>query len=501
MRKIQITTLILLILLTSPLLFAQQNDKITFSPPSLILTAGISQKVDVLGAEEGTYSIGGFDPKIVDATLQGNVIRVQGKSNGNTIIFAVDDEGNIFGLRILIREFGAKFPYSLNTDVRGEPATEETIIEAAREAIQSNAVIKDGVTLHILEDQIDGVQPLEPGQKTLLTVPVIASGNNYTSLLREIPVIVNNLQMDYKEDDYLLMSNNPEIITKTGLLFTGQINNKESARLVYHHTNELMGTPKLLKVILENPNDNEAKVLLCRGIGGPSIDSLFVGHVATKRYLASAMNKNGIIITIPAKSKTIIAEQAINGSEESVTGIIKIWLIEGKNIIAEVHAYDSLKEELSNIDKKSMLLPLDGLKGHARGRFHPANIRVNVNVDAEKEQTVIDLGLKPELFSTDNHFKLIGNYGVIHNIHVTLINGSEQPKKIQLYCVPSGGLARGIFLVENTLLETGILDPHIKEAVSFKTVIIPPLSKKLLFMTTMPQAGSYYPVKLVFWSS
>jgi len=498
--KYLIISLLALILLLCGPVYADQP--ITFSPPSIILSAGLSQKVDVSGVRSGEFSIGGFDAEIVEATLEGRTLRVEGKKQGNTIVFVVDNQGKMAGLRVSIREAGAEIPFSLKIEVSGRPVTEALIREAVKETIKRKTVLKEGVTLIVSEKRIKGLQPLEPGQWAMLTVPVIASGNHYTSQERDVSVVVTNINLPYKEDSLLLMSNNPEVITGEGLLFRETITKGESARLIYHHMNELQGPPRVLRVILKNPSTKPAKVFTHKGIGGPNIDALFAGHVATKRFIINMVNKSGQLLEIPPGGEIVLIEQSLRRSEDSVTGIVKIWLVQGEKIQAEVNAYETVNNALLDFNpQQAQLLSLDGLAGHVRGVFPNPRVRWQTHFDTRDRQMSIKLGLTPKFHSQDRRFLLIGNYGVRHDIQVKVRNPTDQTKEVRLFCIPSGGLARGIFLIENELLETGILDPHVDATASFKTFFLPPHSQKDLLVTTMPQSGSYYPIKLVFWSS
>ncbi|MFA5928396.1 MAG: hypothetical protein WC838_03755 [Candidatus Margulisiibacteriota bacterium] len=482
---------------------AKTVEPVSFTPSSLILSAGYSQKVLVKGLEEGSFSIGGYDAEVISAVLKGLTVEVTGKRQGDTIIFIVNDSGFMAGLRVVVKEPGAFFPLSLRVEVSGKPAPDGLIRDAVAEAIRRETLLKDGVELKIPE-VFPGLQSLNAGQSMIINVPVGTSSNVYANQDKQLSVQIVNLNLAYKEDDYLLMSNNPEIITGAGLLFKEEIKKNESARLVYHHMNEFQGPERGLRVILKNPTDKEAIVLINRGIGGPNIDALYAGHIATRRFVNNLLNKSGAVIVIPPKQETVIVEQSMPEAEDSVTGIIKIWLTQGDKIEVQIKAYETLEKVfLFPDDEIEPYLPNDGIAGHVKAAFNTTRINMNLEYNTDQKQSSIDLGLVPKVYSSDEQSLLLGNYGITHDIYISLSNPSAQAKTVKLSCLPTGGLARGIFLFDQEVIETGLLDPHSSNGglATIKTFVLQPLAQKEFMLSTIPQAGSYYPVKLMLRSS
>ena len=473
-------------------------DTVSFSPSSVSLMVGSSTKVDILGASPETFSIGGYDNNIITASITDLELTIIAKNIGNTIVFLVDDNGQMTGLRVKVEAASGVIPHSLKLQVRGDPAEESFIKGVVVDSVgESIASAQGDFEINILENKIQGLKKIFPGQWLFLSVPVVVTNkNNNDSQEKEVIVAVENVVMDYKKDDYLLISNTPEIINQSGLLFSSEIKKGESARLVYHHMNDLHSPPREFQIVLRNPTDKELKIFINKGIAGPSEDSLFVGHIAMKRFLADMLNESGFIIRIPPKAAYTLVTQKLPKGEYVVTGILKIWLLEGDSLISEVVVCDEYN--MSNSFHEGILIPSDEIKGHVRGRFNSSEVDIDWDFDVNEEKKEFNLGLYPEIFDQSGSFKLAGNYGVIHDITLKMINASSSPEDVVISCIPSGGLARAILIFNgDEVIETEILDPHDHSAFDFKNIKLAAETNKKIKIKTIPQAGSYYPVKFL----
>jgi hypothetical protein len=176
--------------------------------------------------------------------------------------------------------------------------------------------------------------------------------------------------------------------------------------------------------------------------------------------------------------------------------------LEGEKVTVEIRGEDHwMRETSSEWELPHELLPLDGLAGHVRGAFQPTRVNVQLNYDAKDPGLIFNLGLEPDVYNLAKTSKLSGNYGVLHDLVVHLRNSAKTTRQVQLFCVPSGGLARGLFIIDQDFLETGVLDPHQDDTAALKIVSLPPGSERTLWLTTLPQSGSYYPLRLVFVGS
>ena len=65
--------------------------------------------------------------------------------------------------------------------------------------------------------------------------------------------------------DRLIVSNSPELITSSGIVFDTLLQN-ESARLLYHHKNGVE-KPLYVKIMIHNHSEEETSVSIQKGMG------------------------------------------------------------------------------------------------------------------------------------------------------------------------------------------------------------------------------------------
>ena len=93
----------------------------------------------------------------------------------------------------------------------------------------------------------------------------------------------------------------------------------------------------------------------------------------------------------------------------------------------------------------------------------------------------IAIGDAPFLNDNDNKILLYGNYAVWYQINLHLTNNENTFKNINLLFSPKGGVARGLFLINNDIIETGLQKSMTANEVErIYKIIVPPLEKKLL---------------------
>ena len=97
-----------------------------------------------------------------------------------------------------------------------------------------------------------------------------------------------------------------------------------------------------------------------------------------------------------------------------------------------------------------------------------------------------------------NNIHLYGNYAVWYQLELHLTNNENTFKDVNLLFSPKGGVARGLFLINNDIIETGLQKSMTANKVeNIYKIKVPPLEKKVVKILTMPQSGSYYPVHLI----
>jgi hypothetical protein len=91
--------------------------------------------------------------------------------------------------------------------------------------------------------------------------------------------------------------------------------------------------------------------------------------------------------------------------------------------------------------------------------------------------------------------RLSGNYGVIYDINLELINPTDQEVVVAILLEPGGGPARGTLEIDGMLVGAALLRAD-SEAEAVRYVLAPGAVRKTRIQT-MPEGGSNYPIRLV----
>ncbi|MFC1517315.1 hypothetical protein ACFL5G_02035 [Candidatus Margulisiibacteriota bacterium] len=332
---------------------------------------------------------------------------------------------------------------------------------------------------------------LDPQEKALVLVPYYEKNQK-----KQCRILIHNKLFKWPEINKLWVSNNPEKVTQPGVLFEGSIKKGKAIKLLYYHLNDSREDRKLALVV-ENRNAQMLKLHLTVGLGGPGKDEVYLGHLATKRFLNSSLLSEGEYVEVPAFSAKGLFVQNFR-SKQIVTGLAKLSLIDGEKALVYLSVVDELSpggSRLSKVEKKVKELTRGGV-------FRGTQRVINKKYMLGNKTKEISIGDKPFVRDERTHHVLKGNYGVQYKILLTLINPHAEAKTAEVLFTPAGGIARGIFIIDGRLKETAWLKPGGKPSseVIYSTYL-EPREKKDIEIITQPQAGSYYPVRIGFRES
>jgi hypothetical protein len=312
-----------------------------------------------------------------------------------------------------------------------------------------------------------------------------------------VALTVHHRTLDEKDDDLLMVSNNPEVVKEEGLLFSGKVSQGRSARLLFYHINPSKKKLNLM-TYLNNPTAGTLEVFVSEGLAGPGEDGLWAGHVAAMRFIKNLRSQAGRVIKIAPFSSYFLSDQLFFGPQrKAATGIFRVRLLTGQECTVNIASLKGDKQKLASLER----LKGDETDSRVCGIINNPNVDLYKNYYTEDKYLSIPIGTEPTLRTVEEGKFLAGNYGVLHRIHINISNRRMVPEEVSLYYSSSGGLSRGIFLIDGKIYETGLLDPQNKREEKLLTLMLNPKEKKDLAILTMPQAGAYYPNQLVVWGS
>lgn len=297
-------------------------------------------------------------------------------------------------------------------------------------------------------------------------------------------VVARNRALPGRETALLLYSNNPERVTTTGSLYSAPIDEDIPARLLYHHQNG-SGRPFAFRVEIENPNDGPAEVQVIEGAAGPTFNTVLVGHLAARRFGESWPEDVGVILTIPpGRGRALVRARVPDG--DTVSGILGLRCLSGGRVRVRVVA----EEEAGPVERAVAAAVVEPVSEHV---YPSPRKEVNARYRVGETWAFIPVGKKP-IPARDGDRKLEGNYGVLYEIAVRVENPTDRERTIQVALSADAGPARGIFWIEDRLIEAPELTATDGVLASFR---LGPGESRDVPIRTIPVAGSAYPARIV----
>lgn len=375
----------------------------------------------------------------------------------------------------------------VNIVVAGKNVSSELVNEALRKYIELSPQYHYDNDINFIPEYY--LPPLSVGGWHSFAMELFAGTEK-----KMVTVNVYNQPVKRQAISALVVSNEPEAVKQTGLLNLFRLPKEETIRVLFYHKNTA-NKKMFFSLEVYNPLPQKGVLFVLAGLGGPSLDGIFAGHAATKKFFKYSINEEGIIYKIEAnRHKKIIHQAVLPG--EIFCGVIELSALNDSlfeiRILAE--DYDSfglarfLQTNKENID------------GRSSGMFYlPHKITVAPEDFLAKKRTLSwRLGDAPFIVEKNTGRILKGNYGLVYEYNIPLINNETTTKNISVFAEANGGVARGVFLINNALLETGLLGVKKENAVKpIYQMIAAPGASSTLNIKTMPQGGSNYPVTLI----
>lgn len=218
------------------------------------------------------------------------------------------------------------------------------------------------------------------------------------------------------EKGSLIMSNSPESIPSSGILYRETASQK--GKILIHHANATDVNKKLM-ILATTKEESPIKLTVSNeAIKGPSPHILSSGQAAVSAYFKGQAAKG---YTIKKGEQTCIYNSSINGpweTNEIITGLLDFYA-EG-NVIFTVVAMD-YSSAVENVAKLPVL-PADGT--HIRGTFDVIKREYTISIEDLKEPAKLVIGressewLEGKDALTGTVVRNKGNYGLPINIKI-----------------------------------------------------------------------------------
>lgn len=470
-------------------------------PPRQSLRLGVGDLSNVwLGGDQATIKINSSDPQLleVEKAKIGFVARAMRPGQG---WITVVQNGKPRKIDFSVKPYAAKLPSQLNAQVTGRPAIPGTV-QGAVESVLKQQI--DFAPLATLSTQFTNVPSLGAGVSASVPVKVTISAPGTVPRTGTITVKVTNIGLQAKSEDALWYSNDPERITKKANLFAAELEPQKSARLLYHHIND-MRQPIIVRTMLVNDSDTETSVCITPGDSAPTIDPVGAGLRAGDLFLRAWMNDSAEIITLPPHSCVPVSCRRLKPASV-ISGLCSIRYINGTSkLLVRTDAITPTDLEPRWSSTLASSTPWREVGAMPIRTWDQTPYVISEHVYPVPYQTetaqynvggrfsVIRLGQKA-IGRLDNSGRLDGNFGVVYDIGATITNPQKISTDVELVFEPSAGYSGGIFFVDDRYVITPKILPK-SEARIARYRLYPGETRKVKIVT-MPLSGSSYPATI-----
>jgi len=310
------------------------------------------------------------------------------------------------------------------------------------------------------------------------------------AVARATPVEIMQQVAPWTDTQHLLVSNSPETVTFSTLLFSAPLMPAEAVRLVYQHQNGATARRMTVTVAVSNSMPRPAAVWVTGAVPNAGADELVIGHTAARDFLTQYWRHAAFLFSIPAHTTSPLYVHAL-APGEIASGLVRLTPVEdaalGLQVIARMDG---------DLDPPtgSVYLPVPD-RLHQRGAFEQPEIERRRDYVVGGPFAMMVLGGEQDLLhERDSGDALQGNYGVIYTFPIRIHNPAQTPATVTLAMHAVAGQAGGVFRIDDRIVDV----PRVPAGgvLPVVTVRIAPGEHRLLVVMTMPESGANYPVLL-----
>lgn len=470
---------------------AISKNPLRLSKGNITMPVGEEQRVTVKGSGKFELKIS-FDSSMLDVFVDaGNEeVVIKAKAAGTSKI--VLKKGVFSGvIKVVSKDWAGKIIPSVEKWVTGSPVPPDIQLFAALSAVDEAITLLPGSTYTIKENP-KIVSSMEKGSERYVSVPIFIEGKGYFPVDGNVRIKLINKDISIDDPAVLMISNRPEELEESGVLLRERFGKDKPIRLLYSHKNT-SSVKRRLWITLKNVSRKPVKILVIKAYGGPDKYEVQAGHKAAVRYMEYQRIKAGYFMEIPSKGTVLLDEYDIPPNF-TLSGLCNLQVVEGEEVELEVKNFDPGKENAGML--KIIEEPFDPFKIHPHGVFPLPTIRIEKTLVIPGQDAVVEIGKWPWLIDSSTGEPNTGNYGVLYNIKMQIINKLPHSVRVGLFFKPKNGTSLGSMLINGDLVETGII--RIGEEYKLKDFELKQGEMKNVEITTLPEASSCYPVDYIF---
>jgi hypothetical protein len=304
-----------------------------------------------------------------------------------------------------------------------------------------------------------------------------------------VRVEITHTAVARSDAEVLLVSNSPETLGFSKVLFSTTLETRRGARLLYHHQNGSTVQRMTVTVALSNPTARPVTLWITAAGPGDGSDELVLGHGAAHEFLTQYWSGAGFVLAVPAHTTLPLLVHRLP-PQGIASGLVQLTLVGGGRLALQVIA----RMEDDPDPPPDSYLP-DADQVHQRGTFDPPDIVRPLDYTVGGPPLMTALGAEEDLVrehTTDE--ALQGNYGVIYTFPVRIENPAAAPAILALVMHAVGGQAGATFRIGDQVVEVPRVPAGGIQPVA--TIRVAPGEHRTVVISTMPESGANYPVLL-----
>jgi hypothetical protein len=434
------------------------------------------------------------DPAIADAAVdQGSsTVTISGKKPGATDVTITDARGLKREVPVRVAFYAGSVAPQTTLSITGDPASADFVRQEVAGAVVRAAQARPGAQVVVGPDDVPFNGTLAQDRVTVVTVPVLIQGTDYFEVDGSTRVDVRNVAAPRIAPDSLMVSDYPERLEENGSLFTADLHSEQPSRFLYFHYNPPGQPARRVVLRVDNHSPEPANVQFISGRGGPTANEMEAGHAATRAFLIDIVQNQGRLITIPGNTSLNIAQQELPPGT-IVCNLLQLRVLSGSSgVHLTLFAQPTDADPTAAPDAGELL---EATHKHARGIYPIPEFYYATQWNVNDDYLEVPIGQIP-LPNDLQGQALSGDYGVLQSFVVTVHNPQSTPQSIALYENPRGGRATGTYLIDGLLVQSHQVPPFSRYKV--RQYVIPARGFVRVTIVTMPEAGSSYPLRLIF---
>ncbi|MGA8535356.1 MAG: pilus assembly protein N-terminal domain-containing protein [Candidatus Tumulicola sp.] len=434
------------------------------------------------------------DPSIADAAVDQatSTVTLSGKKPGVTAVTISDARGLTRDVPVRVAYYAGRVASQTTLSITGDPASADFVRQEVAAAVIRAAQARPGAQIVAGPDDVPFNGNLAQDRVAVVTVPVLVQGTDYFEVDGSTRVDVRNVAAPRISPDSLMVSDYPERLEETGSLFAADLRNEQPSRFLYFHYNPPGQPARRIVLRVDNHSPEPANVQFISGRGGPTSNEMEAGHVATRAFLIDIVQNQGRLITIPGNTSLNIAEQDMPPGT-IVCNLLQLRVLSGSGSVhLTLFAQPADADPAAAPDAVELL---EGTHKHARGIYPIPEFYYATQWNVNDDYLEVPIGQIPLPNGLQGQ-ALSGDYGVLQSFVVTVHNPLSTPQSVALYENPRGGRATGTYLIDGLLVQSHQVPPFSRYKI--RQYVIPARGFVRVTIVTMPEAGSSYPLRLIF---